>query len=1085
MVKCYICRIEKVSPTKGRENCTACQRCSEILKAPLCRGCGQPVRDAQKGDTEAYHPDCRRCSSCQQVVDQRDGHRLAGKILCAACDELFREFFVAGEHGNFQQRLQGAFDVWDTDKSGVIDKNELQKVLTAIMPNLSDRDFREIFHKIDSNHNGEIDYAEFSAWVAQDTPLVLNDNTFAAFLVERMREVGKAKQGALQVINEVQVRNDGVYFKLRSGVIRLETTAIRAECLSLATLEPEEFINKVECTEDGLVLGLNTGRDVTLEANGKLFGPWAAPIGFSIDGFRTKPLERTDENGPADFVVGIDLVPLSQAAEYDPGAALMFSADQEYMSYLRDILSKAAVDVNYFGEGGVTALMLAASHGSIAVMRMLLTSAADPNLADADGWTALTYASRYGSSGAVEALLKQGVTEGGGDGGFALSEALRSRFNASARALLRAGFGPKPPGTFALEVQKSTDQFKLEAPRISPAGGAFGAPRKVSILIGDQDASSLSGVKVLYSVDGRDPFHAGQRYMGAITMTAPLTQLRAVAVSGPERSKAVEASFIVCCSVLPEGLVRASIRTRLFPAADDLLKQYIAEALELPEDRLDIQANGIENEEASGACWLQMSLIDRKPRHQIRFDMAFATVRTAESRKKWLDNIEADIEGAVGEKPEDCKVFSGSVILEFEMTRGKAEELAYQLTAEGSFLKTKARCRSLFKTAIMTSVDALGSRLSDSSFHRELEAILHTKSVRPQIKSIGKGDHGFVACIAQNKKEAAAIKPKLLMAVKKYFPDLDAEEMNLNAFPLEMELEVNVELSSSGQEKDISSRMNSPAICEKISDRMAIMEALDPSLRISSPPICEKLTEIEVVLKWDDPHTLRNGKGSISNRLDCRCIAYAEEKIIAQISIQSTVLEEEDAPNRMVTKESQHQKTVCHSVMRATRCLLEPSSESGTSQQFHIDLAALPPEITDLYFIMSALATDDLSSFGNTSVAIVQSSRQKQLSEYTCNVGHHKAVVVSKLTRHGGGWVLFGLGLPLQVMADDVAQITAILDAQQTCHLNWERRRDLVKLRVLHKCKRTVRESTSDFAEMLEATLALPLAVFQLLVKML
>lgn len=37
---------------------------------------------------------------------------------------------------------------------------------------------------------------------------------------------------------------------------------------------------------------------------------------------------------------------------------------EEYLRSLREILAKAAVDVNCFGAGGVTALMLAASRGS-------------------------------------------------------------------------------------------------------------------------------------------------------------------------------------------------------------------------------------------------------------------------------------------------------------------------------------------------------------------------------------------------------------------------------------------------------------------------------------------------------------------------------------------------------------------------------------------------------------------------------------------------------------------------------------------------------------------------------------------------
>ena len=42
---------------------------------------------------------------------------------------------------------------------------------------------------------------------------------------------------------------------------------------------------------------------------------------------------------------------------------------------------------------------------------------------------------------------------------------------------------------------------------------------------------------------------------------------------------------------------------------------------------------------------------------------------------------------------------------------------------------------------------------------------------------------------------------------------------------------------------------------------------------------------------------------------------------------------------------------------------------------------------------------------------------------------------------------------------------------------NWERRRDLVKLRVLHKCKRMGRCSDADFAQLMQFIMELPVAV--------
>ncbi|CAE7354437.1 unnamed protein product [Symbiodinium sp. CCMP2592] len=69
-----------------------------------------------------------------------------------------------------------------------------------------------------------------------------------------------AKDKASMCVDEIQVRDDGVYFRLQCGTVRLETTTFRADSLQLTALEPEEFISKVECVEDGLEISFNTGR---------------------------------------------------------------------------------------------------------------------------------------------------------------------------------------------------------------------------------------------------------------------------------------------------------------------------------------------------------------------------------------------------------------------------------------------------------------------------------------------------------------------------------------------------------------------------------------------------------------------------------------------------------------------------------------------------------------------------------------------------------------------------------------------------------------------------------------------------------
>ncbi|CAJ1357727.1 unnamed protein product [Effrenium voratum] len=138
-----------------------------------------------------------------------------------------------------------------------------------------------------------------------------------------------------------------------------------------------------------------------------------------------------------------------------------------------------------------------------------------------------------------------------------------------------------------------------------------------------------AGMKVLYTTDGRDPFLAGQRYIGAFSIASPRVQLRAVAVQANKRSQAVEATFLVCHCALPDEIVFGVLRAQLFPASMELMLKYTAETVDLPVERL--QATISEAGEGTGR-WIQVDLHDLKPRHQLRFDLAYATVKNASAR---------------------------------------------------------------------------------------------------------------------------------------------------------------------------------------------------------------------------------------------------------------------------------------------------------------------------------------------------------------------------------------------------------------------------------------------------------------------
>lgn len=88
------------------------------------------------------------------------------------------------------------------------------------------------------------------------------------------------------------------------------------------------------------------------------------------------------------------------------------------------------------------------------------------------------------------------------------------------------------------------------------------------------------------------------------------------------------------------------------------------------------------------------------------------------------------------------------------------------------------------------------------------------------------------------------------------------------------------------------------------------------------------------------------------------------------------------------------------------------------------------------------------------------------------------------LTRHDNGWVVLSVNAPVHL--GGARRFEPILDTlaeRQSRHLNWERRRDLLYLRTLHKCGRMARCSDAEFAVVMHKVMELPVAVFQFFMK--
>eukprot|EP00933_Yihiella_yeosuensis_P038464 TRINITY_DN32395_c0_g1_i1.p1 TRINITY_DN32395_c0_g1~~TRINITY_DN32395_c0_g1_i1.p1 ORF type:complete len:311 (+),score=62.60 TRINITY_DN32395_c0_g1_i1:97-1029(+) len=59
------------------------------------------------------------------------------------------------------KKMKELFRRYDDDKDGTIDKHSLRQILTALSPGMTSREFEKIFHAIDENHDGKIQYDEF------------------------------------------------------------------------------------------------------------------------------------------------------------------------------------------------------------------------------------------------------------------------------------------------------------------------------------------------------------------------------------------------------------------------------------------------------------------------------------------------------------------------------------------------------------------------------------------------------------------------------------------------------------------------------------------------------------------------------------------------------------------------------------------------------------------------------------------------------------------------------------------------------------------------------------------------------------
>src|SRR5215831_1664728 len=101
---------------------------------------------------------------------------------------------------------------------------------------------------------------------------------------------------------------------------------------------------------------------------------------------------------------GLIATPITSSATRD----LWKIAETGEVGQLIELLARGA-DVNASNDAGATALMLAAYHGRLEMVRALTDHGADLNVVDRDGFTAAMLANHSGHQNIVRILLARGA----------------------------------------------------------------------------------------------------------------------------------------------------------------------------------------------------------------------------------------------------------------------------------------------------------------------------------------------------------------------------------------------------------------------------------------------------------------------------------------------------------------------------------------------------------------------------------------------------------------------------------------------------------------------------------------------------
>jgi len=397
----------------------------------------------------------------------------------------------------------------------------------------------------------------------------------------------------------------------------------------------------------------------------------------------------------------------------------------------------------------------------------------------------------------------------------------------------------------------------------------------------------------------------------------------------------------------------------------------------------------------------------------------------------------------------------------------------------------KAILRQTYQETEFTRHSSLGDLLLDPSLHSTLDATFCKKVNTDQVTGFGKGEHGVIA-IALAKDDTKKLKKILDKTIKGLLPNAIQEPAKESPEHLEIDFLINIinvsKESACSDGRLLVKSLNQDKFAHELMAKMTQAQ-LPTEIAINTKATSVPLTLLELHLEWD--FAMPSGEtsvGPVRNYLDGVCMAFSESKLAQVIDYRSA----HDFHMLHDGEETPATQKLCRAISAAMKHSGDLSSDTQGEHRIRVDLSALPPQVTELYFVLSAFECDDLSLFVNPTVEIHDMHTNRQLSEYNISsAGHAQAVVMCSLSRSYGHWIVNGLGIPTDGGVSDYTPIRRALSKLQERYAIWDRRKDWILLRVLHKHRRITKNSTSESALLLWYILDMPTALFQYFVRFL